>query len=278
MVSRGVKKILGGVLFLITLSFSSLVDKVVASVNYEPILESDLKMGMLYYGTKDKSLVISKLVEDWLLYQFLVSKGMQTPPELMDETLQNIARANKTTVEGIAKELEAEGLTLRDLRRFLEREILATEGLKAFLEREVKVSESELELEKLKKGEVKPVRLIELLVVDKKDAGRLKEVFKPDKSLEEVAKDLGSKVEKLRVSKGELVDVLDKEVWRASLGEVVFAEDKEHVYLARVVAQEELYEGKSPEELRRELLSKKLEERRRQLLEQLRKNSFIKIF
>ncbi len=278
MVPRGFKKILGGVLLWSTLSFSAvLVDKVVASVNSEPILESDLKMGMLYYGTSDKKQVLNRLVDDMLLYQFLVGRGLQVPPELIDEALQNIAKANKMSLEGIAQELAKEDLTLQDLRRFLERELLATQGLNAFLEREVKVSDMEIELERLKSGNVKVVREVELLVVDKKDEGKLKTLFDPRKSPEELAKEMGLSLEKLKVGRGELVEALDKEVWRANPGQVVFAEDQDHIYIAKVVSQEELTEGKSIDQIKQEILLKKMEARRRDLLERLRKNSFIKI-
>ncbi|MCS6957029.1 MAG: peptidylprolyl isomerase [Aquificaceae bacterium] len=277
MVSRGIKEVLCGVLLWTALSFASLVDRVVASVNSEPILESDVKMGMLFYETTDRKLVVEKLIEDMLLYQFLLGRGLQVPQELIDEALQNIARANRTSLESIAEELAKENLTLRDLRRFLEREILATQGLRALLEREVRVSDAEVELEMLKRGNVRVLRNIELLVVEKKDWDKLKRVFDPQKSLEEIAKAMGVKVERLKVGKGELIEVLDREVWKSGLGELVFAEDRDSVYIAKVISQEEVKEDKSKEELRQELLSKKVEQRRAELLERLRKNSFIKV-
>ena len=73
MVSGGFKKALCGVLLWTAISFSAvLVDRVVASVYSEPILESDVKMGMLFYEGLTKKQVVDKLVEHMLLYQFLV--------------------------------------------------------------------------------------------------------------------------------------------------------------------------------------------------------------
>ncbi|MEJ5339742.1 MAG: peptidylprolyl isomerase [Aquificaceae bacterium] len=253
------------------------MDRVVASVNSEPVLESDIKMGMLYYATSDRKQILDKLIENMLLYQFLMGRGLQVPPELIEEALQSIARANRMTIDGIAQELAREGLTLQDLRRFLERELLATQGLRAFLEREVKVSDVELELERLKSGNVKLVREVELLVVDRKDEGKLKAIFEPTKGPEVLAREMGLKVERLRVGRGELVEALDREVWRSSPGQLVFAEDKDHIYIAKVISQEEVTEGKSVEEQRQELLARKIEARRQELLERLRKNSFIKV-
>lgn len=278
MVSGSFKKILGGVLLWTVISFSAtLIDRVVASVNSEPILESDVKMAMLFYGITSREKVIEKLVEDMLIYQFLLGKGIQVNQEAIDEAIQNIAMANNLTLEDLAKELAKENLTLEDLRRFLEREIVATSGLQAYLEREVKVSEKELELEGLKRGEIKRVRDIELLIVNRKDERKLQEVFDPKKNLEDMAKALGVSVEKLRVSKGDLVEPLDKEVWQASVGQIVIAEDKDYIYIAKVLSEREAFQGKSLEELKEELLLKKMQQRKEELLARLRRNSYIKI-
>lgn len=278
MVSGGIKKVFCGILLWSVLSFSAVpVDRVVASVNSEPVLESDVRMGMLYYATSNKKQVLDRLVENMLLYQFLTGRGLQAPPELIEEAIQNIARANNTTIEGIARELAGEGLTLRDLRRFLEIELLATQGFNAFLEREVRVSELEIELERLKSGDVRVVREVELLVVDRKDEERLRGKFDPNRGLEELSRALGLNLERLRVERGELVEALDREVWKASPGQLVFAEDREHIYIARVVSQGEVAGGKSQEELRQEILLRKIQARKQELLDRLRRNSFIKI-
>lgn len=277
MVSGSIKKILCGVLLWSALGFSTtLVDRVVASVNSEPILESDLKMGMLFYEESDREEIVKKLIDNMLLYQFLVSRGLQVPSEFIEESIQNIARANRTTTEGIAQELARENLTLRDLRRFLERELLSTHGLYALLEREIGVSEVELELQRLKTG-VKFYREVELLVVERKDERRLKDRFDPGKSLETLARELRLTLERLRVEKGDLVEPLDREIWRAKVGDMVFAEDSEHIYLARIVSEGESQSTFDREQLRQSILAKKIEERKKELLERLRKNSFIKI-
>ncbi len=118
---------------------------------------------------------------------------------------------------------------------------------------------------------------MELLVVDKKDAQRLLSLMEKEKNLEEIARALGLKVEQLSVSKGELVEGLDAEVWRAPKGELVFAEDREHIYVAFVVGQREIAQDMDVGALREEIFRKKLETARRELLERLKKRSFIKV-
>jgi peptidyl-prolyl cis-trans isomerase SurA len=281
MVGENLKKLSGGILLftaLVVFSFAQgLVDRVVASVNGDPILESDVKLGMLFYNTTDKKEVISKLVDVWLINQFLQGKGIGVQEELLDQALIKIAQANNMSLERLQNELQKEGLTLRDLKEFLRKELLFSQGIYAVLLREVNVSALDLELEKLKKGEVEVKRLVEVLVVDKKDSERLIKALEKTKDLRELAKALGLEVETLLVKKGELVESLDKEVWNAKVGDLVFGEDKEHIYVAKVLEVKEEYKGKSLEELKEELLQKRLEERKKELLQNLKKKSFIKI-
>ncbi len=281
MVGENLKKLSGGILLftaLVVLSFAQgLVDRVVASVNGDPILESDVKLGMLFYNTTDRKEVISRLVDVWLINQFLQGKGIDVQEELLDQALIKIAQANNMSLERLQNELQKEGLTLRDLREFLRKELLFSQGIYAVLLREVNVSALDLELEKLKRGEVEVKRLVEVLVVDKKDGERLMRALEKTKDLRELAKALGLEVETLLVKKGELMENLDREVWKAKVGDIVFGEDKEHIYVAKVLGVKEEYKGKSLEELREELLEKKLEERKKELLQNLRKRSFIRI-
>ncbi len=281
MVGENLKKLSGGILLftaLVVLSFAQgLVDRVVASVNGDPILESDVKLGMLFYNTTDKREVVSRLVDVWLINQFLQGKGIGVQEELLDQALIKIAQANNMSLERLQNELQKEGLTLRDLREFLRKELLFSQGIYAVLLREVSVSALDLELEKLKRGEVEVKRLVEVLVVDKKDGERLMRALEKTKDLQELAKALGLEVETLLVKKGELMESLDKEVWNAKVGDLAFGEDKEHIYVAKVLEVREEYKGRSLQELKEELLEKKLEERKKELLQNLRKKSFIRI-
>ena len=266
MVGENLKKLSGGILLftaLVILSFAQgLVDRVVASVNGDPILESDIKLGMLFYNTTDKKEVVSRLVDVWLINQFLQGKGIGVQEELLDQTLIKIAQANNMSLERLQNELQKEGLTLRDLKEFLRKELLFSQGIYAVLLREVNVSALDLELEKLKRGEVEVKRLVEVVVVDKKDGERLMRDLEKTKDPWELAKTLGLEVETLLVKRGELVESLDKEVWNAKVGELVFGEDQGHIYVAKVVEVKEEYKGKSMEELKEELLEKSLKRER----------------
>ncbi|MGB9874346.1 MAG: peptidylprolyl isomerase, partial [Hydrogenobacter sp.] len=280
MVSKSIKGLSCGVLLLAVIVLSAfaqkLVDRVVASVNGEPILESDVKLGELFYGTKDRKQVIDKLIDTYLIAQFLESKGGQVPQEYINKALFDIAKANGTDMEGLAKELDKEDLTVEDLKRFLEKEILATQGLNFYLSKEIKVSQLDVELEKLKKGQVKLKRDIDLVVLDKKDGEKVLKLMEQKKTLPEIAKALSTNVESVSVEKGDLVEPLNKEVWKAGIGSLVVAEDDKHIYLAQIKDQKETYSGVSEEELREQIFLKKLEEKREELIRNLKKKSFVK--
>ncbi|WP_461831801.1 SurA N-terminal domain-containing protein, partial [Aquifex sp.] len=120
-------------LLLFSLAFGYLIDKVVASVNGEPILESDIRMAKLYYGMKDKKKIIERLIEINLIYQYMVSRGIHIPDSKIDEILKDIAKKNGISVEELVKELRNHGLTLEDFKEFLRKDLIATVGLREYL-------------------------------------------------------------------------------------------------------------------------------------------------
>jgi len=282
MVGKNLKKLSGGVLLFTALVFLSfgqtLIDRVVAFVNSEPILESDVKLGMLFYNSKDRNQILSRLIDVWLISQYVQGKGLSVPEGVLDQALLNIARSNNLTLEGLQREMQSEGLTLKDLREFLKKEIIFNQGIYAILIGDVNISSVDLELEKHRRGEVKVKRVIDVLVVDKREGPKLLQILEKTKDLEEIAKLLGVSPERLSVERGALVDNLEKEVWGAKVGDLVFVEDSDHLYIAKVLEVREEYKGKSLEELREEILMRKLEERKEELIENLRKRSFIKVF
>jgi len=281
MVGEHIKKVSCGILLFATLVTSSFAgrffDRVVASVNGEAILESDLKLGMLFYNSADKQEVLSRLLDVWLINQFVQGRGLSVQEELLDQSILRLAQINNMSLEELQKEMETEGLTLKDLREFLRRELIFSQGIYAILIKEVDVSSVELVLEKYKSGEVVVKRVVDVLILERGDGQKVLSILEKTRDFEEIAKLLGLKPERLSVERGMLVDSLDKEVWSAKVGDLVFAEDKDHIYIARVSEIREEYKGKSIEELREEILLKKLEERKKELIENLRKRSFIKV-
>lgn len=285
MVLGSFKKIRGKVLlgkfiviFLISFSFRYLIDKVIASVNGEPILKSDIKMAELYYGIKDKEEILKRLIEVNLIYQFLRNQGVDILDNKVDEVVEEIARMNNKTVEELAKELRRYSLTLKDFKEFLKKDLIATSGLREYLMRKISVSEVELELAKLKSGKIKVKKEVELLVIPKEKGEELLGLIgKKDLNLKNLSETLKGDYHILTVEKGDLVKELDELVWKAKKGEFIFAEDKDHIYVAKVLRTITEVEGVDEEELRRKILSQKFKKEYNELLKKLVKNSVITI-
>ena len=279
--SKVQRKILLGkfiVLFFVSILFGKLVDKVVASVNGEPILSSDLKMAEIYYGIHDKDKLLNRLIELNLFYQYLAQRGIDIPDEKVDELVRNIARSNGMTLEELVKELHGFGLTLKDFKELLKKDLIATVGLREYLLRSIKVSEIELELAKLKSGKLKVKKKIELVSIPKEKASEVEKLITSlNINLKELAERLDGQYKILSVEKGDLIEELDERVWRAKKGEMLFAEDSKKLYIIRILGEEKKVEGVDEEKLKREILTKKLEEAYKKLRDELIANSVITI-
>lgn len=263
---------------LVGISYSQLIDRVVANVNGEPILESELKVAKMFYNLSDRKKLIDILVNKHIVFQFLREKGLNIPPEYIETVIKDIAKSNNKTVEELYIELRKEGLTPHDLENFIKVELASTYGLRDFLRKSIKVSDIEIELERLKSGEVKFLKDIELLVVSKDRKEELLQlVSKHGQDLGKIAKELALKPERLRVGKGELIEALDKEVWRVRDGDVAIAEGEEHIYLAKVLRTVREISGRSEDQIRQEIINRKLKEEEAKLIEKLKKRSFVEI-
>ncbi len=263
-------------LFFTTAFGKTLIDRVVANVNGEPILESEVKIASLFYGVKDEQKLIKILIDKHLIAQFLKNQGLAVPPAYSDSYIKEMANSNGKTVEAFLKELYASGITPSDLKRFIELEMLSTLGLRSFLSSKLDVSDLEIEIERLKKGEVRYAKRIELLVLDRDRAEELLS-FKNLNDLKEIADKTGEKLETMKVYRGDLVESLDREVWRAEVGKVVVAEDENNIYLAKVLKVEREHSGRSEEEIRNEILEKKIKEMTMDILKQLRDKSYVEV-
>ncbi len=286
MVQRDPEKVSGGVihrklavmLLTFSLAFADLVDRVIANVNGEPILESELKVASIFYGSADREEVLRRLIDNHLIAQFLRSQGMNIPDGYLEAVVRDVAKANNKTLDQLYRELYEEGITPEDLRNFLKVEVLATLGFSEFMQNRIKVSELEIELERLKKGEVEYLREIDLIVVPKdRKEDILRTLSEEGLDLKRVASKLGLQLERLKVKKGELIKALDEEIWKIGVGQIAVAEDEENIYLAKVVREHRVYSGRTEEEIREEILRTKILRERERILEKLRRESLVEI-
>ncbi|GAB6078200.1 SurA domain protein [Hydrogenobaculum acidophilum] len=255
-----------------------LVNRVVASVNGEPILESDLKIAMVYFGTKDAKLALKRLIDIYLIYQYLSANHMATPESFLDQTIKDMASQNHLTVEQLYEELRKQGISPKEFRSFLRKEILATAGFGEYLRKAVHLTPTDIELLKLKYGKPKLERDIELLIVPKKDKDKLSKLLNNTTSLKTIASKLSLTPQELEVAKGDLKKNLDEQVWKASKGDIVFAEGKNNIYVAKIKNIKLVYQNVDLSKLKKKLLEKKMKKKYDEILNKLKKESYIKVY
>lgn len=239
----------------------NIVDRVVASVNGEPILESDLKIAMVYFGTKDAKLALKRLIDIYVIYQYLSSNHMGTPETFLDQTIKDMASQNNLTIEQLYEQLRKQGISPEQFRSFLSKEILATAGFAQYLRKSVKITPTDIELLKLKYGKPNIERKIELIIVPMKDKDKLSKILNNTDSIEKMARALGVNVQTLEVQKGDLKENLDKQVWKASKGEIVFAQGKNNIYVAKIDDIKLTYKNIDLKRLEEKLLEEKMKKK-----------------
>lgn len=256
----------------------NIVDRVVASVNGEPILESDLKIAMVYFGTKDAKLALKRLIDIYVIYQYLSSNHMGTPETFLDQTIKDMASQNNLTIEQLYEQLRKQGISPEQFRSFLSKEILATAGFAQYLRKSVKITPTDIELLKLKYGKPNIERKIELIIVPMKDKDKLSKILNNTDSIEKMARALGVNVQTLEVQKGDLKENLDKQVWKASKGEIVFAQGKNNIYVAKIDDIKLTYKNIDLKRLEEKLLEEKMKKKYDDTLKKLKKKSYIHVY
>ncbi len=287
MVSGCLEKLQAGVLsrkplifiiLLVAVARAELIDRVIANVGGEPVLESEVRLAGDVFGVKDVRKAVRMLVEKHAIAVYLRNKGFKVPPDYIDKVIEDIARSNNKTVSELYRELYSEGFAPSDFRHLIEIEVASTLLYREFLSRQIEISEIDIELERLKKGEVEYIKEIKLLTVPKSKKDEvLRAVGQKGSDLDALASELGLNPERLRVKKGELLEDLDAQIWGSDSGLAV-AEDEENLYLAKVVRTIRVIRGRSEDEIREEIFMKKLKEKEKEMLSEIQKEVFIEIF
>ena len=266
------------VLLLIAFPRAELIDRVIANVGGEPVLESEVRLAVSVFGLKDPKKAVEVLVEKHTIAVYLTSKGFKVPPDYIDKVIEDIAKSNNKSLSELYRELYKEGFAPSDFRHLIEVEVASTLLYREFLSRQIEISEIDIELERLKKGEVEYLKEIKLLTVPKSKKDEvLKAVTQKASDIEALAKELGIRPETLKVKKGELLEELDAQVWGSGSGLAV-AEDEDNLYLAKVVRTIRVFKGRSEDEIREEIFLRKLKEKEKEMLSKIKREVFIEVF
>jgi len=151
-----------GFIFLLSGGISSseaLVDRVVAVVNQEVIMFSDVERWSRSFQeeiqTEDRlerreriqevfRRVLEKLIEEKLIDQEAKKSGIKVTSKEIEGAIEELRRQNAVDQENFEKLLAAEGLTLEAFKKEIEKRILRTKLIQGAVKVESKVEEKEL--------------------------------------------------------------------------------------------------------------------------------------
>lgn len=255
-----------------------LVDRVVASVNGEPILLSDLRIAMNYFNDKNEYEVLKRVINIYLIDQYLYSKNMATPPSFVKQTMEDIAKKNNISLAQFYEELDKEGMPPKQFEQFLSNVILASAGLKEYLEKTVKVTPDDIELYKAEYGTPVVKKKIEMLTVPKTQEKELSKILNKTANIEEISKALNIKPQTLTVQKGDLKEDIDKVLWSSKTDNLLFAEDNKNIYIIKPLKTIIKYEVPDEKALEEQIKAKKMEKAYKNLLKKLKKQSSVLVF
>jgi peptidyl-prolyl cis-trans isomerase SurA len=149
-----------------------LLDRVAVVVNSGVILESEIQDLIKSVKAKakqnkqslpsDKALrtqAIDKLINDSIMLQLGERMGVQISDAQLDQTIENIAKENKLSVEQFRKKIVEEGLDFEKYRESIRTELIAGEVRRASVRRRIYISPQEIKnlLEAMKEQTVNNV-------------------------------------------------------------------------------------------------------------------------
>jgi len=242
-----------------------LVDGTFAVVNGEPILLSDIKLYQLLFGIKDFKKALNQLIDIYVVAQYAQSKGIEIPPQKLEQILENFARSQHISVEKLYQELNKVGLGGSVFKNFLEKYNLYVTAIQIFVLKPLHENKDMLNLLLEEKAKTEPIYEIEILRIPKKVAEKKMELL-ITKDITKISKTLNVEPIELQAGLKELKPYLAEVVKKLKPGKVDFAEDDKYLYVVKLKSIK--YGIPNKEELIKQIEQEKIKEFVKQLREQ----------
>lgn len=134
------------------------IDKIIAIVNSDVVLQSDLdsRIAMIQrqYAQSKQSLppkdalvqqVLDRLIVDSIQLQMGSKAGVRIDDEALTDTIRSIARDNKRSLEGFQQQLVKQGVDYQFFRNQIRQDLIIQEVQRYHLSRRIRVTPKELE-------------------------------------------------------------------------------------------------------------------------------------
>ena len=151
--------LIAGLLFSLTLQAEPrLIDKIVAVVGEEALMESELQQRIQQANEQIaergirpppadilRQQVLDRLIIDTIQLQLARRGGLRIDDQTLNETLAKIAQQNNMTLRQFSQAIEADGLTFNEFREQIRHEMLISQVRQRRVGERIQVSEQEVD-------------------------------------------------------------------------------------------------------------------------------------
>lgn len=123
------------------------IEQVVATVNGEPILESQLQrtMGKRANTESNRRAAVDKIIDDMLVQKAIKESGVKVNPAQVDQIVRNIAAQNGLTYGQLLDALDYQGISLSQFKANISNQIMMAEVRNRSIGKSVDVSREQVE-------------------------------------------------------------------------------------------------------------------------------------
>jgi len=281
------KKLLILILMLISFSapsYGKVVDYIVAVVNGQPILYSELLEYARNNRMRDLRVARDSLIEKKILLTEAETEGLTVSDKEIKTALENfIKNSGFRSREEFEKALEKEGLTLDDVKEKLKEQLIVAKLIGRNVKSKIHITD--IEIEKVcRERQSKPIREVYYIFVkDKVKADKVMELLNSGVPFEKVAKEYSedrATAEKGgyigKVTRGALIKPLDIAVWSTKPGNYKLVQGKNGYYI--IYVKSEKVEGCDRNRIREELYTQKFQKALKDYVDSLKAKASVKVY
>ncbi len=283
------KKLLFGFLVVIALLNSAtakVVDYIVAVVNDEPILYSELLEYAKVSRIPDLRAARDSLIEKKILLTVAKAKGIEASEDEVNQALKNFMKANGfKSISELKEAISKEGLTLEEVKRKLSEQIVISKLIAKEVKSKITVTDVDVQ-KACEEAMTKPKREVYYILIKKGNEKKLEEAMSALNSgvpFEEVAKKFsddtitGSKGGYLgNVTKGSLIKPLDLAVWSVKPGSIKKVESKDGYYI--IYVKREFIEGCDKNKIKEKLYMERFKKSLKDYIDNLKRSASVKVY
>lgn len=131
-------------LFSAGLAKAEVIDKILATVNDNPITSYELKELAPFYNVKNQKQLLNLVVDDYVIEDIAKKDGITATKEEVDSFIENVAKNNKITKEELKQKIKQEGYNYDYYKKFAAFSVYKFKVMQKVFAPSIQIDESEI--------------------------------------------------------------------------------------------------------------------------------------